>query len=84
MPVQDSTVVPLDFGFFYNNGSHAGTSFSTYRIDQPQTAHQINDEYITIEFTPKSSVSKVIYTKGTLRGINGAEVETQSLLTELE
>ncbi|WP_153732801.1 hypothetical protein [Sporosarcina obsidiansis] len=59
-------------------------TFSTYRYNQPQTTDQENDAYITVEFSPKTIVEQVKYTKGLLKGMNGLEVETQSITPVLE
>ncbi|MET3658399.1 hypothetical protein [Sporosarcina psychrophila] len=82
-PIEDTTVVPGDFTFYSGNGFN-GSEFTTYRHNQSQTVDQVNDEYITIGFTPKTTVDQVHYTKGFLKGMNGLEVETQSTTPVLE
>ncbi|AJK87647.1 hypothetical protein D0439_10610 [Lysinibacillus fusiformis] len=84
-PVQDSTVVAGEFQFGdISNQYFMGSSFNTLRPNLPSTPEQINDEFITVEFTPKTTVATVKYTKGSLKGINGVEVESQSVTPVVE
>lgn len=85
-PILDITVVPANFSFTQDQQPfpNSGTTFSTYRHGQQQTADQVNDEYITIEFQPKGIVNQVTYTKGSLKGMNGLDVETQLVTPVLE
>jgi len=79
--------VPGEFKFFDINNPYnpiMGSLFNTYRTNLPQTPNQIDDEYITVEFAPKSTVANVTYTKGSLKGVNGVEVESQSVTPVLE
>lgn len=61
-----------------------GYSFTTYRENQPVTVDQENDAYITVLFNPKTTVDLLTYTKGSLKGMNGLDVETQSVIPVLE
>lgn len=58
----------------------SGQSFST----NVTSIQQANDEYITITFHAKDSVDEVSYTKGSLKGLNGVDVESQAVTPILQ
>lgn len=79
--------MPGEFKFFdnyYPNDPFMGSSFNTLRPNLLPTPDQTNDEYITVEFSPKNTVDTVTYTKGSLKGVNGVEVESQSVTPVVE
>ena len=44
----------------------------------------MNDEYVTITFPAKDTVVSTSYTKGSLKGVNGVDVETQDVTPTLQ
>lgn len=80
-PIDDSTVVPKDFTFIsINSWTYPGILFDT----NVTSAQQVNDEYITIIFNPKPSVSEVKYFEGSLKSATGINFESQVITPILQ
>lgn len=69
--------------FFPGTGSHPDNSGQTFSTNVT-SIQQANDEHITITFIAKDSVSFVSYTKGSLKGLNGVDVESQTITPILQ
>ena len=57
-----------------------GTTFHT----NVGAFQQANDEYITVIFEPKNTVTEMKYAKGSLKDLTGTEFESQTIVPTLQ
>lgn len=83
--IDDSTVRPTEFTISNQGGWMAqAIGFTTTRYNQVPQPSDVNDEYITLQFMPKQTVTHLNYQQGTLTTNSGEIISSQQVPVHVE